>query len=70
MAEKYQYGEYDYDDGNKHTNGTGRGVTDSSTGRPGGYDDRDVFGHEEGHDVRQHSDLIADECLQRVTDQI
>lgn len=29
----------------------GRNVVDATTGRPGGYDDEDVFGHEEGHDV-------------------
>ena len=26
-------------------------AVDDRTGRPGGYDDEDVFGHEEGHDV-------------------
>ena len=49
MTEKYRYsdGEYGYESQN---GSTPRAVNDS--GRPGGYDDEDVFGHEEGHDVR------------------
>ena len=45
MAEKYRYNDgYGYEDNAVHEAGT-------SGERPGGYDDADVFGHEEGHDV-------------------
>jgi hypothetical protein len=50
MVEKYRYGEYGYEQDYNQTvidNGT-RGTGNE---RPGGYDDADVFGHEEGHDV-------------------
>ena len=48
MTEKYRYGEYGYEDQQGYGNRT---MVDGSSGRPGGYDDADVFGHEEGHDV-------------------
>ena len=51
MAEKYRRGEYDYEDSKEYGSSTNRGAMNASDGRPGGYDDRDVFGHEEGHDV-------------------
>ena len=47
MTEKYRYGEYGY-----AGESNGMSTVENSTGRPGGYDDEDVFGHEEGHDVR------------------
>ena len=44
MSDKYaQYDEYD---SNWQVDNGG-----NRTGRPGGYDDEDVFGHEEGHQV-------------------
>jgi hypothetical protein len=48
-AEKYGHGDYGYSDQQSYG---GRNAVDTRTGRPGGYDDQDVFGHEEGHDVR------------------
>lgn len=48
MAEKYRYGEYGYEEQRGHNGG----VLRDDGGRPVGYDDEDVFGHEEGHDVR------------------
>ena len=48
MTEKYRQGEYGY--GSEQESGSPQGVGNTS-GRPGGYDDEDVFGHEEGHDV-------------------
>ncbi|KAK3058464.1 hypothetical protein LTR09_000028 [Extremus antarcticus] len=51
MAEKYRYGEYGYEEGKDGSSPDGR-VVNASSGRPGGYDDRDVFGHEEGHDIK------------------
>lgn len=48
MTEKYRQGGDGYEDQDGYGNST---VVDSSMGRPGGYDDEDVFGHEEGHDV-------------------
>ena len=45
MAEKYRYNDgYGYEDNAVQEAGT-------SGELPGGYDDADVFGHEEGHDV-------------------
>ncbi|KAK5170175.1 uncharacterized protein LTR77_004760 [Saxophila tyrrhenica] len=54
MAEKYRYGEYSQEDGHGYGSGASDGVVNlnTSSGRPGGYDDRDVFGHEEGHDIK------------------
>lgn len=49
MAEKYRY-----DDGRGYEDNDTYAHNDqlvSSGGRPGGYDDADVFGHEENHDV-------------------
>ena len=47
MAEKYKHGEYNYDD--YEVNGTASAD---------GYDnERDVFGHEENHDVSSPSAL-------------
>ena len=44
MDEKYDDGEYSYGDSPPRTEGNhGR--------ESGGYDDKDVFGHEENHDV-------------------
>ncbi len=37
-----------------HEGYDGPNAVDTRTGRPGGYDEQDVFGHEEGHDVRPH----------------
>jgi hypothetical protein len=51
MAEKYRYGEYSYEQGDNYTATAPRG-SNTVNERPGGYDDEDVFGHEEGHDVR------------------
>ena len=54
MSEKYRYsnGEYGYEsDQNQTYNARASGPARDSE-RPGGYDDEDVFGHEEGHDVR------------------
>ena len=49
MSDKYRkYDEYD----NGHELYGQQNVVDSS-GRPGGYDNEDVFGHEEGHAVRR-----------------
>ena len=49
MPEKYRYGEYGYE--SQQVNDSRPTVQNGI--RPGGYDDEDVFGHEEGHDVRR-----------------
>jgi hypothetical protein len=55
MAEKqYRYGDYGRESSNEYGMTSDRVAANTSSGRPGGYDDRDVFGHEEGHDVRFH----------------
>ena len=41
MAEKYS--DYDYGNDSRPVH---------SSARPAGYDDQDVFGHEEGHDIK------------------
>lgn len=52
MEEKYRYNDArGYDDNGSYVPDNQHA---SSSGRPGGYDDADVFGHEENHDVRQH----------------
>lgn len=51
MAEKYRYddGGPGYEDNATYA----QSHNDHSMQRPGGYDDADVFGHEENHDVRR-----------------
>jgi hypothetical protein len=46
--EKHGFSDYRYQDQQVYDNHT---AVATETGRPGGYDDEDVFGHEEGHDV-------------------
>ena len=48
--EKYAYADDGYLGHEVHD---GPNAVDTRTGRPGGYDEQDVFGHEEGHDVRR-----------------
>lgn len=48
-GEKYTDGDYGYHEQPLNESSS---AVDTRTGRPGGYDDLDVFGHEEGHDVR------------------
>lgn len=56
MAKEYRYDGYGYDQGEE--NGPlGGSRANASSGRPGGYDDTDVFGHEEGHDVGNPDEL-------------
>lgn len=51
MTEKYGHGEYRHDEPQAHSESNGNA-------RPGGYDEDDVFGHEENHDVSSSSNYL------------